>query len=81
MTSDKKPKSKPMLLAMNEAEQALVGTVNSILASGVPCYCLELILDKIHNQIKDGAKQELARESAQFASESQPDSTNPKKQD
>lgn len=74
-------KTKPMILAMQEAEQALVGTVNGILKSGVPCYFLELIVDKIHRQIKDGARQELAHAAAQFTSESQPDSTNPENQD
>lgn len=68
-------KSKPLILAMQEAEQSLVTTVNGILASGVPCYFLELIIDKIHHQVKDGAKQELAQASAQF--ESQCNTTSP----
>lgn len=70
-------KNKSLIISMQKAEQALVGTVNGILKSGVPCYFLELIVDKIHRQIKDGARQELARAAAQFESESQPDSTNP----
>ena len=72
--------SKPTILALQEAEQALVGTVNDILKSGVPCFFLELIIDKIHHQITNGAKQELAQASAQFESQrntTSPDTENP----
>lgn len=58
---------KPLIIAMEEAEQTLVSTVNAVLKSGVPCYFLERIFDKIHRQITDGAKQELAQTSRQYA--------------
>ena len=58
---------KPLIVAMEEAEQALVSTVNGILNAGVPCYFLELIVDKIHRQIKDGADRELLQSRRQYA--------------
>lgn len=70
-------KSKPLILAMQEVEQTLVTTINGILASGVPCYFLELVLDKLHHQIKDGAQQELAQASASQLNTTRPDTEKP----
>lgn len=68
-------KQKPLTLAVNEAEQALVETVNGILASGVPCFFLELIIDKIHNQLKDGAKRELSIARENFINQTKANAT------
>lgn len=68
-------KNKPLILATQEAEQALVETVNGILASGVPCYFLELIIDKIHNQLKDGAKRELSIARENFINQTKANAT------
>lgn len=68
-------KQKNLILAVNEAEQALVKTVNGILASGVPCFFLEMIIDKIHGQIKDGAKQEISVEREKFINQSKANAT------
>lgn len=52
--------SKPLVLALDEAENELVNTVNELIAKyNIPCYLLELIFDKIHRQLKDGAKKEI----------------------
>lgn len=52
--------SKPLVLALDEAESELVNTVNELISkNNIPCYLLELIFDKIHRQLKDGAKKEL----------------------
>lgn len=71
--------SKPLIVAMNEAEAALFKSVNEIMrANGIPCYLFEMIFDKVHRQIKDGAEQELNHSIAQYAqdvanAEKQPD--------
>lgn len=58
--SDVKTESKPLILAMHEAEQTLFNTVNKILTEdGIPCYFVEMIVDKIHTQLKSGASAEL----------------------
>lgn len=54
--------SKPLILSMNEAEQTLFNTVNKILTDdGIPCYFVEIIVDKIHKQLKNGATLELEK--------------------
>ena len=63
-------KSKPLILAMQDAEKKLVNCVNEVIqVDKVPCYFLEIILDKIHQQVKAGAGKELANASAQYANE------------
>lgn len=65
-----KPQPKPLMLAMRDAESKLVKTVNEVLhEDNIPCYFLEMLLDKIHRQIKDGAGKELAQANAQYLSE------------
>lgn len=62
MTEKNKSKSKPLILAMKDAENELVKTVNELMSkNNLPCYFFELIFDKIHRQLKDGAKNELAQ--------------------
>ena len=52
--------SKPLVLALDEVENELVNTVNELITKyNIPCYLLELIFDKIHRQLKDGAKKEI----------------------
>ena len=73
----KDTKSKPLILAMQDAEKKLVNCVNEVLqVDKVPCYFLEIILDKIHQQVKAGAGKELANASAQYASEKPAKPTN-----
>ena len=69
--ADVKPKSKPLILAMQEAESGIVNSVNSALQAGIPCYLLEKIIDKIHGQIKDGAARELTAAIAQANADEQ----------
>ena len=62
-----KTKSKPLILAMRETETELVNTVNRLMSeNNLPCYFLEIIIDKIHRQLKDGAKTELAQASENY---------------
>lgn len=57
---DNSKKTKPLILAIDEAEKLLVNTVNKLLIDeGIPCYYLEFIVDKIHRQLKTGATAEL----------------------
>ncbi len=56
----------PLVIAMNNAETALTNTVNELL-SILPCYLLEPLLDKIHRQVKDGAKKELVTAKNEYA--------------
>lgn len=59
---------KPLMLAMQEAEQELVSNVNGIMQKhNIPCYFFEMIFDKIHRQIKDGAMKELSNVKADYA--------------
>lgn len=59
---DEKTKSKPLILAMDEAEKELINTVNRLMnENNLPCYLFEVIVDKIHRQLKEGAQGELLR--------------------
>ena len=70
-------KSKPLMLAMRDAEARLVKCVNEVIQEEkIPSYFLEIIIDKIHHQVKDGASKELAQVSAQFAAEQPEEPTN-----
>lgn len=71
-------KEKPLMLTMQDAEKKLVNCVNEVLrVDKVPCYFLEIILDKIHQQVKAGAGKELANASAQYACENHVGPENP----
>lgn len=62
---------KPFILEMAEAENELVAVVNDIIRRhNIPCYYMELLVDKIHNQLKSGAKDEIARAKETFILES-----------
>lgn len=51
---------KPLALELEEAEKETVAAVNSImLKHNLPCYFYEIIFDKIHRQLKDGARGEI----------------------
>ena len=66
----KDTKSKPLILAMQDAEKKLVKCVNEVLqVDKVPCYFLEIIMGKIHQQVKSGAERELTIASEQYAAE------------
>ena len=53
---------KPFILEMTEAENELVTVINDIIRRhNIPCYFMELLVDKIHSQLKAGAKDEIAR--------------------
>lgn len=51
--------NKPMILAIEEAEQMLVGAVNNALASGVTPYFLKMIYEKVGSQIDKMATDEM----------------------
>ena len=59
MSNEPNTKPKPLILALNEAEEILATTVNNLLREGIPCFYLELVVDKIHRQLKVGATAEL----------------------
>ena len=61
----------PLVLAMDEAENKLVKTVNEIITDySLPAYLLETLIDKIHRQIKDAAKSELVNAKKEVARKS-----------
>ena len=60
--NNKTTKNKPLVIAIREAENAIVATVNAIIKSGIPLAVIEMIVDKIHRQLKDGARVELETE-------------------
>lgn len=51
--------NKPMIVAIEEAEQILVGAVNNALASGVTPYFLKMVYEKVGSQINDLATNEM----------------------
>lgn len=58
----------PLVLAMDEAENELVNVVNEIITDyKLPAYLIERIIDKIHYQIKEAAKQELVNAKNEYA--------------
>lgn len=53
-------KSKPLILAITEAEKELINLVNKFLSvDHIPCYFLDPMFDKIGSQLKAGANAEL----------------------
>lgn len=61
---------KPLALELEEAEKETVAAVNGImLKHNLPCYFYEIIFDKIHRQLKDGAKGELDSAERQYRAE------------
>ena len=73
-------KSKPLILAMQEAESGIVNNVNAALQAGIPCYLLEMILDKVHRQVKDGAAREMSYAIAQQTEAEQDNAPEPEEQ-
>lgn len=51
--------NKPMIVAIEEAEQMLVGAVNNALANGVTPYFLGMVFDKVYGQVKEISKEEM----------------------
>ena len=51
---------KELVVALADAEQAAVATINAIMQeNGLPCYLMEPIVDKIHQLLLDGKRSEL----------------------
>ena len=51
--------NKPMIIAIEEAAQMIVGAVNNALANGVTPYFLGMVFDKVHGQVKELAQNEM----------------------
>ena len=61
----------PLVLAMDEAENALVNVVNELIRDyKLPAYLIERIIDKIHYQIQEAAKKELVGAKNEYARKS-----------
>ena len=63
---------KNLALVLCEAEQELTEAVTSIMQiHGLPCYLMELLLDKIHRRVIDGKAAEIdtARKELEEANE------------
>lgn len=53
---------KPLVIALEEAEQEAVAAVNKIMQEkALPCFLFEPIIGKIYRQIQDGKAIELAK--------------------
>ena len=53
--------NKPLIIEIEEAKEELVQCINHIIKDrGIPCYFVESMLDGIFQQVKIGAKNELA---------------------
>lgn len=51
--------NKPLVLAIEESEQALVGVINNILQSGIPPYFVKMVFDKVYADVKNMADADL----------------------
>ena len=52
---------KELVMSLTEAEQEMFSAVNAIMQkNGLPCYLMEYVVDRIHRQLIDGKKDELA---------------------
>ena len=51
--------NKPLVLAIEESEQTLVGAVNAILQSGIPPYFVKMVFDKVYADVKNMAEVDL----------------------
>lgn len=61
---------KPLILEIEEAKAELVQAVNNaIQVHKLPCYMVDLILQGIVAQVKEGAKQELEMAKEQMKTE------------
>lgn len=51
--------NKPLIIAIEEAEQTLYNAVNQILSSGVPAYFVKGVFDKVYAELKNMADNEV----------------------
>ncbi len=62
--------SKPLILEIEEAEREATEALNDIMARhNLPFSFFEPIIDKIHFQMTEGKKKEIANASAQYEAE------------
>lgn len=53
-------KQKPVIVAMSEAENELIKTVNDIMDRyNLPCYLFEILIDKVHRQLTTNGANEV----------------------
>lgn len=65
-------KSRNLALVLDEAEQEITASVSAIMRKhGLPCYLFEMIIDKLHRQLKDGKAAELAAAKAETEASSE----------
>ena len=49
----------PLVIRLKEAEQQIISCVNAVMCEqSLPCYLVELIIEKIYHQILDEARKE-----------------------
>ena len=58
--------NKPFIIEIDEAKKEFIQVINNaIQVRKLPCYIIEMILEGLHYQIKEGAKSELEMAKAQ----------------
>ncbi len=58
--------NRPFILEVDEAKKEFIQVINNaIQVRKLPCYIIEMILENLHTQIKEGAKSELEMAKAQ----------------
>lgn len=60
--------NKPIILAMEEAESIMTSAVNQILASGVTPYFAEIVVEKVHSELRNLAKNEIQQAKINYSS-------------
>lgn len=57
-----------LILIMDECENEILQAINKSVQK-LPCYIVEMIVDKVHRQLKNGANEELTQARAQMNQE------------
>ena len=58
--------NRPFILEVDEAKKELIQVINNaIQVRKLPCYIIEMMLENLHSQIKEGVRSELEMAKAQ----------------
>ena len=61
---------RPFILEIDESKIEVIQSINNIMQTHkLPCYIMDMILSEVGTQVKEGAKNEIARAKAQVVNQ------------